>query len=142
MAIGAFPRAVTRRDSVLRLVRLIDYELRPGAAATVALAFTLDRGATALIAAGTRVQSVPGAGEQPQKFETLVPLAADGRLNRLRLFPAPIATSPTGAGAATAIAAPDGEALAAAAALTPGDRVMLYAPGAVEVLTVRDRHAR
>jgi len=137
----AFLRTATLRDSVLRLVRLIGYELRPGAAATTELAFTLEAGATALIPAGTRVQSVPAEGEKPQKFETLAPIAADARLNRLRLFPAPAAlspVSPTSTGTSGAIIAPDTDALAAAATLAPGDRVLLYAANATEVLTVRD----
>jgi hypothetical protein len=134
----AFLRTVTLRDSVLRLVRLIDYELRPGAAATTALAFTLEVGARALIAAGTRVQSVPGEGETPQKFETLAPLAADARLNKLRLFPVASAVSPTSKGSASAIFAPDVAAIAAAATLAANDRVMLYEPAAIESLTVRD----
>ncbi len=144
----SFLRTATLRDSVLRLVRLLGYELRPGVAATTKLAFTLEAGATALIPAGTRVQSVPGEGEKPQKFETLADLTADARLNKLRLFPAPAAASPTGAGSASAIAAPDAEALANAAKLAAGDRVLLYASdaaaalNAIEVLTVREVQAR
>jgi hypothetical protein len=140
----AFLRTATLRDSMLRLVRLLGYELRPGIAATTRLAFTLEAGATALIPAGTRVQSVPGEGEKPQKFETLIPVMADARLNKLRIVPAPTAASPkpTGAESASAIVAPDAEALASAAALAPGDRVMLYAPDATEVLTVREVQAR
>src|SRR5439155_15682636 len=106
----AFIRTATLRDSVLRLVRLIDYELRPGAAATANVAFTLEAHAMAAIPAGTRVQSVPGQGESPQKFETLAALAADARLNRLRVLPAPVWTSPLGTGSAGAIVAPDREA--------------------------------
>jgi hypothetical protein len=85
----AFIRTATLRDSVLRLVRVIDYQLAPGAAPTTVLAFTLERDATALIPARTRVQSVPAEGETPQKYETLEDLAASGHLNRLRLFPTP-----------------------------------------------------
>ncbi|HEX7979866.1 MAG TPA: putative baseplate assembly protein [Gemmatimonadaceae bacterium] len=134
----AFLRTATQRDSVLRLVRLIDYQLGPGAAATTQLAFTLDIGARALIPAGTRAQSVPGEGEKPQKFETLVPLLGDARLNRLRLFPATTVASPTAAGTARAIVAPDAESVANATALAAGDRVALYAPTALEMLTVKD----
>jgi len=65
----AYLRTAVQRDSLLRLVRLIDYELGPGAAATAALAFTLEQDATALIPVGTRVQSVPNEGQQPQKYE-------------------------------------------------------------------------
>ena len=134
----AFLRTATLRDSVLRLVRLIDYQLRPGAATTTQLAFMLEPGAKTLIPAGTRAQSVPGEGEKPQKFETLSPLLADARLNRLRLFPAVGAASPTSAGTEAAIVSPDSDAIANAAALAAGDRVMLYAPSAFETLTVRD----
>jgi len=133
----SFLRTATQRDSVLRLVRLIDYQLGSGAAATTQLAFTLDAGARALIPAGTRAQSIPGEGEKPQKFETLAPLLGDARLNRLRLFPATSATSPTSAGTPSAIVAPDAEAIATAAPLAAGDRVVIYAPTAVEILTVR-----
>lgn len=138
MANEAFLRTATLRDSVLRLVRLIDYQLSTGAAATTQLAFTLDVGATALIAAGTRTQSVPGEGEKPQKFETLAALMADARLNRLRLFPGARPTLPTSVGTDTAIVAPDAVAIAGVAALATGDRVILYAPTALETLTVRD----
>lgn len=134
----AFLRTAVLRDSVLRLVRLIDYQLRPGAAATTHLAFMLEAGAKALIPAFTRTQSVPGEGEKPQKFETLASLAADARLNRLRLFPATGAAAPTSAGSAAAIVAPDAEAIAGAAKLAAGDHVILYAPTALETLTVRD----
>ena len=134
----AFLRTSTLRDSMLRLVRLIDYELQPGAAATTELAFTLDVGDRALIAAGTRVQSVPGEGEKPQKFETLAAILADARLNRLRLFPVPLAAVPLDAGKWSSIVAPDAAAIATASALAPGDRVLLYTPGKFETLTVRD----
>jgi hypothetical protein len=138
----SFHRTATLRDSMLRLVRLIDYQLAPGAAATTQLAFTLDPGTTALIPVGTRVQSVPGQGQKPQKFETLIAIPADARFNRLRLFPAPSATEPTGADSDSVTVAPDADALAGAAALAPGDRVMLYAPGALEVLTVAELRPR
>jgi hypothetical protein len=73
-----FLRTATERRSILELARLIGYELAPGVAAGTHLAFTLqeapgDPAAAAepvAIPAGTRVQSVPGPGEQPQSFET------------------------------------------------------------------------
>ena len=34
------------RDSILRMARLLDYQLRPGVAATTLVAFTLDKGAS------------------------------------------------------------------------------------------------
>ncbi|HEV8678260.1 MAG TPA: hypothetical protein VGQ90_02705, partial [Stellaceae bacterium] len=138
----AFLRTATLRDSVLRLVRLIGYELAPGAAATTLLAFTLDAGATALIPIGTRVKSVPGEGEKAQTYETLAALEADARLNKLRLFPQAAPISPTAAGQGWALAAPDEEGVKAVAALVAGERVMLYAHTAIEVLTVRELQAQ
>lgn len=137
----AFLRTALRRDSVLRLVRLLGYRPNPGAAPTTELAFTMEAGAKAVIPAGTRVQSVPAEGEKPQKYETSADISADGRLNRLRIVSAPRPAAPTGSGSSSAIAAPDAEAVRAAAGLSPGDRVMLYAPTATEVLTVRSVRA-
>ncbi len=134
----AFLRTATLRDSVLRLVRLIDYQLATGAAATTQLAFTLEAGARALIPVGTRTQSVPGEGEKPQKFETLAAFVADARFNKLRLEANAVKASPTSKGATHAIVAPDADAVANAATLATGDRVLLYAPTALEELTVRD----
>ena len=84
------------------------------------------------------MQSVPGEGEKPQKFETLASILADARLNRLRLFPVPLPASPLDAGKAASIVAPDAEAIATASALASGDHVMLYASGKFETLTVRE----
>lgn len=60
----------TERRSVLELARLVGYELRPGVAASVHLAFTLERDQEIEIPAGTAARSVPGPGELPQIFET------------------------------------------------------------------------
>ena len=132
----SFLRTATLRDSVLRLVRVIDYQLAPGAAATTALAFTLERGARLTIPARTRVQSVPAEGETAQKYETLTALSASAGLNRLRLLPTPAIGAPLGKATRRAIAAPDDAALAAAAALAPGNSVVLFSANAVEVLVV------
>ncbi|MCI0343947.1 MAG: hypothetical protein L0221_00700, partial [Chloroflexi bacterium] len=138
LANEAFIRTATLRDSVLRLVRVIDYQLAPGAAATTTLAFTLERDAIARIPARTRVQSVPGEGETPQKYETTEALLASAHLNRLRLVPAPVPDDPLAPGDTTAIVAPDAPALLTAAALAPRSLVALYTPTALEVLTVAD----
>jgi baseplate J-like protein len=74
-----FLRTATEKRSILELARLIGYQLAPGVAASTFLAFTLQEvpGSPALAAApvdipvGTRVQSVPGPGEQAQSFETV-----------------------------------------------------------------------
>lgn len=71
----SYLRTATERQSLLHLARLIGYELRPGVAAGTRLAFTLDEtpGAPAevTLAAGIRVQSIPGPGETSQTFETV-----------------------------------------------------------------------
>lgn len=133
----AFLGTAVLRDSVARLVRLIGYELRPGTAATTMLAFTLEPGTNAVIPAGIRVQSVPAEGEKPQKFETLEDTTADSRLNRLRIAGAPRSESPTGKRSCRASAAPDADAQRAVAALTPGEKLLLYAEKSLQVLTVQ-----
>jgi hypothetical protein len=76
----------TERRSVLDLARLIGYTPRPGVAATVYLAYTVDdsfEGEVTIIP-GARSQSVPGPGELPQSFETVEPLLARADWNVLR----------------------------------------------------------
>jgi len=66
--------------SVFELARLVGYKPSPGVSASTVLAFTLATatGSPAIvpIAAGTRVQSVPGPGQTPQVFETATALTA------------------------------------------------------------------
>jgi hypothetical protein len=69
-------RTATERRSILELTRLVGYQLRPGVAASVYLAFTLEEGYEVEIPAGARAQSLPGPGELPQAFETSEPLLA------------------------------------------------------------------
>lgn len=93
-----FLRTATERRSVLELARAVGYELKPGVAAGAMLAFRLDEPPAlpaaaqiamasmidpsaaspkrTTIAAGTRVQSVPGPGELPQTFETVEEIEA------------------------------------------------------------------
>jgi hypothetical protein len=59
-------RTATEYRSIQELARLVGYKLRPGVAASVYLAFTLEKGAQVEIPAGTRGQSIPGPGELPQ----------------------------------------------------------------------------
>jgi len=79
-------RTATERRSVLEIGRLIGYELRPGVAATVHLAYDIDPNADAevLIEAGAKVQSVPGPGELSQTFETVEPLLARKAWNAIQ----------------------------------------------------------
>jgi predicted phage baseplate assembly protein len=75
------------RDSVLRLARLVGYELGPGVAAMTHLAFFVDTADGApkrvTIEAGSRVQSVPGQDEEPRTFETIETLEARVEWNEL-----------------------------------------------------------
>lgn len=69
-----FLRTATELESVRLLAATIGYELRPGVAAEVELAFDVEDApgipAVVAIAAGTPVQSIPGAEQLPQTFET------------------------------------------------------------------------
>jgi hypothetical protein len=79
-------RTATERRSVLELARLVGYRRRPGVAAGVYLAYTIDMDAAPVeIPAGARVNSVPGPGEQMQSFETSERLQARAEWNELRL---------------------------------------------------------
>lgn len=76
-------RTATERLSVLELARLVGYAPRPGVAASVYLAFTLEGNDRTAVPAGTRAQSLPGPGELPQFFETAEELEASPRWNVL-----------------------------------------------------------
>lgn len=77
-----FLGTATERRSVLELARLIGYRLRPGVAASVHLAYTLEKDSQVVIPKGSRAQSVPGPGELPQSFETSADLEARTEWNR------------------------------------------------------------
>jgi hypothetical protein len=78
-------RTALERRSVLELARLVGYELRPGVASSVYLAFTIDKGYDIELPAGTKAQSVPIApGELPQTFETADKLRARDQWNVLK----------------------------------------------------------
>jgi len=81
-------RTASERDSILRLAQLIGYRLKGGVAAETPLAFLLDEtpGAPRAVTVeiGTKVQSIPGAGEKAQTFETIEPLRARVEWNAMR----------------------------------------------------------
>ncbi|WP_431819303.1 putative baseplate assembly protein [Burkholderia sp. F1] len=79
---GYLPTARERR-SVFELARLVGYRPRPGVAASVRLAFTVAAGFSGVLPAGTRAQSVPGAGQLPQFYETSAALDARDVWNTL-----------------------------------------------------------
>jgi predicted phage baseplate assembly protein len=80
-------RTATERRSVLELARLVGYALRPGVAATVYLAYTLDDNQTTpvTIPPGARSQSIPGPDELPQSFETSDPLLTHTEWSNLQI---------------------------------------------------------
>lgn len=101
----SYLRTATERRSVLELARLIGYELDPGVASSVHLAFTIDDapGAfgralsvttsmpvapeeppTVTIPVGTKVQTVPGPDELPQMFETVEEIGARAKWNAMK----------------------------------------------------------
>jgi hypothetical protein len=87
LANEAFLRTAVDQRSVFELARLIGYVPSPGVAASAVLAFTLANAPgspdNVTIAAGTRVQSIPGPGQTPQVFETSSDFTAVIALNAL-----------------------------------------------------------
>jgi hypothetical protein len=126
----AFLRTATRREAVARLAALLDYHPPPGAAAGTYLAFTIEPGKEVPLPQGLRVQSLPAPGEQAQVFETLEPLRADARLNRLRIHGQPVTAPPLDAGRTEVTLEPAAGA-AIATALAPRTRVVVFANGGV-----------
>lgn len=114
------------RFSIGELARLIGYRLHPGSAAETDLVLLMDDPPGAEpdvtdldVPAGTRIQSQPGPGEQPQVFETIEAIQARVAWNRLRprltrrILPGTGATSAWLAGSPT---------------LRPGDALLFLGP--------------
>ncbi|WP_414569486.1 putative baseplate assembly protein [Nostoc sp. CCY 9925] len=84
----SYLRTAKERLSLLNLARLIGYELRPGVAANTYLVFTLEDVPTAprqaIIDIGTKVQSLPSPGEEPQTFETVEKFDARAEWNLIK----------------------------------------------------------
>jgi predicted phage baseplate assembly protein len=78
-------RTGTERRSILELARLVDYEVRPGVAASVYLAYGLEQGHEVVVPAGSPAQSVPGPGERAQTFETSEPVLARDTWSQMKL---------------------------------------------------------
>jgi hypothetical protein len=77
-------RTATERRSIIELARLVGYRLRPGVAASVWLALTIEKDEKVAIEPyEVRAQSVPGPGELPQSFENIEKIEARGRWNKL-----------------------------------------------------------
>lgn len=128
-----FLRTAVEDRSLRELARLIGYEPRPGLAAGVALAFTVDDGpgaaAEVTVPAGTRAQSLPGpGGGLPQSFETSEALRARPEWNALT----PRRVTPQVLTSATRTAWLRGTT----SGLAPGDPMLLVAEGQTVLLEV------
>ncbi|TVP69176.1 MAG: putative baseplate assembly protein [Rhodobacteraceae bacterium] len=114
-------RTATERRSILELARQIGYELNPGVAASTWLAFTIQAspggGEVYPMAAGLKVQSIPGPDESPQMFETVETIHARPEWNALR----PRMAVPQVIGRATTALWLEGTATG----LAPGDLIVL-----------------
>jgi hypothetical protein len=126
----SYLRTAVHRDSVRRLVRLLDYRPFAGLAAETQVAFGLDPGATLTIARGTRLMSVPGQDELPAIYETLEEIAAEARLNRVRVRGVPVPHDPFAVGATRAAL------LAMPERLAPGDPLLAFWAAAAEEKTL------
>jgi hypothetical protein len=85
----SYLRTATEHRSLAELAYLIGYQPGPGVAASVFLAFTLEKdakqaAAETLIPKGTAAKSVPGDGETPQTFETSEDLRARPEWNAIK----------------------------------------------------------
>jgi predicted phage baseplate assembly protein len=84
----SYLRTATERLSLSELARLIGYELRPGVAASTYLAFAIEDASGSPLRAtldiGVKAQSVPGAGEQAQTFETVEKIEARAAWNAIK----------------------------------------------------------
>lgn len=106
LANESYLRTATERVSLQEMGKLIGYRLRPGVAAETWLAFALESPRTPppqlppepgafvtgiptslTLAAGLKVQSVPGPDEKPQVFETVEALAARPEWSAMRALP-------------------------------------------------------
>ncbi len=94
LAQEGFLGTATDLDSVRLLARTIGYELRPGVAAEVELAFDVEDAPGAPsevdVAAGTAAQSIPGKDELPQVFETSADLHAAAAWNAIGAASVPV----------------------------------------------------
>lgn len=122
-----FLRTAAEEFSLRQLALQVGYKPRPGIAASVRLAYSLDpTAAPVVIPAGAKAQTVPQPGEQMQTFETSEPLQARAEWSEM----APRATRIPALDRVTVLLRPtlrlDGTTLT----VRPGERVLfVYGPG-------------
>lgn len=88
----SYLRTATERLSILEQSRLLGYQPGPGLAANTHVAFTMEEAPgdpaqsaqPTTLAAGIKIQSVPGPDEQPQTFETIEAIEARPAWNALQ----------------------------------------------------------
>ena len=100
-------RTATQPGSLLALAQLVGYQPRPGLAASVWLAYSLQPDPTdtaVVLPAGLLAQSVPGTGELPQTFETTEELVARPSWNTLGVRATGPVTAPNGLAQLTSLA--------------------------------------
>ena len=135
-------RTATERRSIIELARLVGYRLRPGVAASVHLALTVEDTETVVVQPyEVRAQSVPGPGELPQTFENVEKIEARGRWNKL----GPRRTQPQNAlTLASAANDPAGASLylkGISTGLNPNDPLLIRAGGQPLLLRVVEVNA-
>ncbi|MFZ0707294.1 MAG: putative baseplate assembly protein [Candidatus Korobacteraceae bacterium] len=81
----AYVGTASLRESLLRLVRLIDYHPAPGAGASGLVAFSAANGSALTVPAGFRVASKPAPGQPPVVFETSAAVAVTGENSSIPL---------------------------------------------------------
>ena len=121
-------RTATQPGSLLALAQLVGYQPRPGLAASVWLAYSLqpDPADTAVVLpAGLLAQSVPGTGELPQTFETTQELVARPSWNTLGVRTTGPVTAPNGLAQLTSLAFQG-----ATTGLAANDVILLFDGGA------------
>ena len=102
-----FLRTATQPGSLLAIAQLVGYQPRPGLAASVWLAYSLQPDPTdtaVVLPAGLLAQSVPGTGELPQTFETTEELVARPSWNTLGMRTTGPVTAPNGLARLTSLA--------------------------------------
>lgn len=75
------------RDSLLRIVKVIDYHPAPGAAASGLVAFTASKGTSLVVPANFRLGSKPAPGQAPLTFETSTAVTVFGDNSSVPLSP-------------------------------------------------------
>jgi predicted phage baseplate assembly protein len=90
LANEGYLRTATQDQSLRLLGRLVGYAQRPGVAADTYLSYTLDKDpsgqdTTVTISSGTRAQSIPAPGQDPQSFESSDDLLARWSWNDLQV---------------------------------------------------------